>query len=248
MAFFTNTHKVKTEAFTQERVIELIQTITKPKLRAYATILYWLACRAGEPLPYIHYEYKYKKDNQTQQLIRDEKGNPILESKTFKYASQGIEIDSIILEPSFIKFNKIPVFKTKEIDYKEGFIPQKNNPLFVDLCAFIQERKTLREELKAQGNPRMFYLFEPQNLTEKDTLNLYWRMQKALIKELKSKEPNFKIHSLRVSRATQAGDASGDPFYVQSITGHVSIEQASQYTKSRNFKDKFQKYEGLSNE
>lgn len=241
----SRSRKVKTLAFDQSRVMDLLKAINRPNLRAYGTLLYWLACRAGEPLPYIHYEHHYQKDFEGKAVL-NEKGLPVLENKELKYKSFGIDVDSITLTPKYIQFKKIPIFKTRQLDYKEGLIPQANNPLFDDLCEFINERKKFKDALREQGNQRTVYLFEAKD--EADMETYYWRLSKALIKELKSMEPTFKIHSLRVSRATQAGDASGDPFYVQSITGHASIEQASQYTKSRNFKDKFEKYEGTSND
>ena len=87
------------------------------------------------------------------------------------------------------------------------------------------------------------FLFEADS--EKDIEKFVWRFTKRLYLSLKKADPTFKIHTLRVSRATDAGDASGDAFYVRDITGHKSIQMAAEYTKSKNFIDKARKYEGV---
>ena len=55
----------------------------------------------------------------------------------------------------------------------------------------------------------------------------------------------FKLHSLRSSRATDAAEVSGgDIFYVQAITRHRELKNLQQYVQPVQMEQKIKKYEG----
>jgi hypothetical protein len=230
---------VKTDAKTERQIINTITAIPERELKAYAAVLFWTACRAGELLPYQHYKLYYKKDNG--RIMTDEYYKPLIDRREATNITYGINVEDIEIDKEKIHFKKIPVFKTRGETQKEGLIWKVDHPLYDHIISYINERKAVMQSLRDQGNPKAVYLFEAESPEEIERYT--WRVTKRLYIALKKADPTFKIHTLRVSRATIAGDASGDPFYVQSITGHKSIQMASEYTKSRNFLDKARRYE-----
>jgi integrase len=241
---------VKTDSQKEERILTIINNIQERNLKAYATILYYTACRAGEILPYQHIKLNYAKQ-QNGKMKLDEYSRPIVESKEETNITYGINVDDIDILPDRIHFKKIPVFKTRGETCKEGIIWGSDNPLYKHILDYIKEKMEYRDKLREDNNLESVFLFESDKENKKDKQEdikkFTWRFTKRLYLALKKVDPTFKIHTLRVSRATVAGDKSGDPFYVQSITGHQSIQMASEYTKSRNFMDRAKKYEGSPN-
>lgn len=238
---------VKTDSQKEERILAVINNIQEQNLKVYAAILYFTACRAGEILPYQHIKINYKKTLEGK-LELDELYRPIVESKQETNITYGINVDDIEILPDKIHFKKIPVFKTRGETCKEGIIWNTPNPIYQNVIDYIKERIDYRDKLREKGNLESVFLFESDKESKKDKEDdikkFTWRFTKRLYMALKKVDPTFKIHTLRVSRATVAGDKSGDPFYVQSITGHKSIQMASEYTKSKNFMDRAKKYEG----
>jgi integrase len=238
----------KTTVKPEEELIPLLQSIQPPKLQTYAALLYWLACRAGELLPYTHYKTTYKKNLETKKLVKDINGNFIIEKREKVFETPGIPVSTIKVMDEWIEFTSIPVFKSKENNKtKTGFVPKKNNPLFQTILKYVAERKAIQtieyEKTKENGSLiRTVYLFE-RELAGETNQQFFWRFKKAL--ERYMNYSGYTIHSLRKTRATKAGNISGDPYYVQSITGHASISMASEYVQSKKLFDSMKRYEGF---
>jgi hypothetical protein len=238
--------QTKTNVIPQEDLWPLIQSIKDKKMRVYASLLYWLASRAGELLPYQHYKTIYKRDAKGK-LIRNSEGSCLIESKTKIFESKGVSVSTIKVTPNVIFFDAVPVFKSrKRTSSKPGIVPRKQNPLFEEISSFINERKALQETANKQAEnsgspPTTIYLFEKESFLESDEL-FYWRFKKRLDRIMAKK--GFSTHSFRKTRLTKAAD-SGDAFYVKAISGHAGIEMASQYVAPKNLFDSMKKYEGL---
>lgn len=227
---------VKGKAFSQERVFEVILSIQGNDLRVYAALLYWLACRSGELLPYAHYKSRYSKR-------KGEHGTRRLLKKRFSHITYGVDIDSVEVSEDLIRFKEVPVFKLRKGQNKEGFVFRKNNPLFTDIREWVLKRKALREELQDKGELNTVYLFSSGDFGVGEVNRFFWMFKKRLERALKLVDKSFSVHSLRVSRATVAGNASGDAFYVRDITGHSSVEMAGQYVKGKRLFENMRKYE-----
>jgi hypothetical protein len=237
---------IKSKTIPEEMLWPILNSIHPTKLRIYATLLYCLACRSGELLPYTHYKIKYKKTNKGK-LIRNENGNPIIEKRIINYESEGIPVSTIKLKKDLIEFNEIPNFKTRTKEYKTGFVAKKICPLFKEIYDYVFERKQSQKEedekaINSGVPPKTIYLFEKDFPLESNE-QFYWRVKKQLQRFLSKK--GFTVHSLRVTRATKAGNDSGNVYYVQSITGHKNINMASEYVKKRNLLDNMKRYEGI---
>jgi len=237
---------IKTKAIPKEDLYPILLAIKPPKLQVYAALLYWLACRAGELLPYTHYKVAYKKDS-NDKLVRDANKNAIILSKEIDYTTPGIPISTVAVEPDFIEFTEVPVFKSRGIKYKNGFVRRKGNPMFDQIATYVIERRALQANANAiaEGSgkpPTTIYLFEKE-LEEESDLQFYWRFKKKLERFMNKK--GYTVHSLRKTRATVAGNISGDAYYVQSITGHASIGMASEYVAKKKLFESMKKYEGF---
>ena len=219
-----------------ERIVEVVSSIPNKQDRVYAELLFCLACREGEIVPYVHYKHKYSKQT-------DEEPNKLLDKKQIA-CSYGINVDDVYFTGDFIGFNKIPVFKTKNLsESKAGFIFKKNNPFFYDILTWVQKRKAIRENKKGEGNITPVYLFDVPVQGVEDIQRDFWARRKRLERQLKKADKLFRPHSLRKSRATIAGNISGDVFYVRDLLGHKSIEMSSRYVAKKKLFDSIQKYE-----
>ncbi len=224
-----------------------LNAIQPPKLQTYAALLYWLACRAGELLPYTHYKITYKKD-ENGKLLYDKNRKAIVVSRETNYTSPGIPVSTVTVQDNYIEFSEIPVFKSRNKDtVKAGIVPAKNNPLYSQITSYVLERKAVQqkfnEEASESGSPPVtVYLFEKELESESD-LQFFWRFKKQLERFMNKK--GFTVHSLRVTRATDVGNVSGDAFYVQSITGHASINMAGEYVKKKKLIDSMKRYGGI---
>jgi len=240
----------KTRPIPQQDLFPLLQSIHKRKLQVYASLLYWLAARAGELLPYEHYKTTYKKDEKGKAL-RDEKGHCIIESREKLFSSPGVLVSTINVNKTYIEFLQVPVFKSKkglkETDFKTGIVPKAKNPLFSVILSYVEERKALQDKANKEAEnsgvpPATVFLFDKEE-QDLDGEHFFWRFKKQLDRVMSAK--GFSSHSLRKTRATKAGNDSGDAFYVQSLTGHSSIGMASEYVAKRRLLDNMKKYEGL---
>jgi len=240
----------KTRAIPEQDLFPLLQSIKNTQLKVYASLLYWLAARAGELLPYEHYQTKYKRDKKNQ-LIRDKKGHCIVESRIKLFTSPGIPFSTIQVKDNYIEFLQVPVFKTKkgikETDYKTGLISKNKNPVYEDILNYVLKKKKIQEaKNKAAENsgspPDTIYLFS-KGVEDKDSEHFFWRFKKRLDRVMWKK--GFTTHSLRKSRLTKAGNSSGDVFFVKDISGHKSIGMASEYVAKKRLLDNMKKYEGF---
>ena len=228
----------------KEDLFPLLLSIKQRDLRVYAGLLYWLACRAGELLPYQHYKTTYKRDKDGV-LVRDEKGFCEIESRQEIYSSPGIPISTIEVKEKMILFSVIPVFKSKKKgETKIGIVPKKNNPLFADITTYINERKELQDKRNKEAEnsgspPPTVFLFETDLFNDTPEL-FFWRFKKRLDRVLAKK--HFSPHSLRKTRLTHIGQKTGNVFYVKALSGHASIEMASEYVASKNLLDDMKKY------
>lgn len=234
----------KTQTISKQDLFPLLLSIKQKDLRVYAALLYWLACRAGELLPYQHYKTTYKRDSEGY-LIRNKKGFCEIQSKETTYSSPGIPVSSITIKPKMILFSAIPIFKSKKKDHtKIGVVPKRNNPLFETIASYIEERKEIQEKenKKAENSgkpPATVYLFESNLLGDTNEL-FFWRFKKRLDRILEKK--GYSSHSLRKSRLTHIGQKSGNVFYVKALSGHASINMASEYVAEKNLLDDMKKY------
>lgn len=240
----------KTRAIPEQDLFPLLLSIKKRKLQVYASLLYWLAARAGELLPYEHYKTTYKRDSEGK-LIRDDKGHCIVETREKLFSSPGIPVSTIVVHKTYIEFNQVPVFKSKkgfkETDYKTGIVPKAKNPVFESILSYVIERKAVQQKVNEEAEnsgspPATIFLFEPE-VEDVDGEHFFWRFKKQLDRVMNAK--GFSTHSLRKTRATKAGNDSGDAYYVQSITGHASINMASEYVAKKRLLDNMKKYEGI---
>jgi len=233
-----------TAVISKEDLFPLLLSIKQRDLRVYASLLYWLACRAGELLPYQHYKTTYKR-NEKGELIRDDRGFCEIESREEIYSSPGIPVSSIEVKENMILFSAIPIFKSKKKgETKIGIVPKKNNPLFGDIASYISERKELQARRNSEAEnsgspPSTVYLFQTELLDDTPEL-FFWRFKKRLDRVLSKK--GFSPHSLRKTRLTHIGQKSGNVFYVKALSGHASISMASEYVASKNLLDDMKKY------
>ena len=222
--------------YTFERIVEVISNISNIEDRVYAELLFWLACREGELAPYVHYKHKYTKGHDGEP--------PRLKDKKQLSCSFGLNVDNIELGDEYITITNIPVFKTKNLsESKNGFVFKKGNPFFNDIYKYVAGRKAIRERQKELGDVTAVYLFDVVPGGVKSIQQDFWARRKRLERHLKKADKDFRIHSLRRSRATIAGDASGDVFYVRDLTGHKTVEMASRYVSKRRLFDSMKKYE-----
>lgn len=234
----------KTPVIPKEDLFPLLLSIKQRDLRVYAGLLYWLACRAGELLPYQHYKTTYKRDKEDK-LVRDEKGFCEIVSREEIYSSPGIPISSIEIKKDMILFSAIPIFKSKKKgETKIGIVPKKNNPLFEEITSLISERKEVQEKLNKEAEnsgrpPATVYLFQTELFNDTPEL-FFWRFKKRLDRVLARK--GFSPHSLRKTRLTHIGQKTGNVFLVKALSGHASISMASEYVASKNLLDDMKKY------
>jgi len=239
--------ETKTVPIPMEDLFPILQSIDTLKMRVYASLLYWLAARAGELLPYQHYKTVYKRDEKGN-LIRDHKGFCEIESRTELYSSLGVPVSTIRVEEDIIFFDSIPVFKSKKKGLtKAGIVPRKKNPLFEDITSFVSQRKQLQEKANTEAEnsgkpPATIYLFEKE-LESESNEQFFWRFKKRLDRLLSKK--GYSSHSFRKTRLTRAGNVSGDVFYVKALSGHSGINMASEYVAKKNLFDNMKRYEGL---
>ena len=227
--------------YSFNRIVEVLSSISDREDRVYAYLLFWLACREGEIIPYAHFKHKYsKKEGEIKGKLLDKKHL----TNTF-----GINIDDVHIENDdvlglYIDIDKVPVFKTKDLDRsKNGLIFAKGNPFFNEILGYVRERKQLREQQKESGDMQAVYLFPVPAGGWAEIQRSFWTRRKRLDRHLKLADKEFRIHSLRRSRASIAGNNSGDVFYVRNLTGHKSIEMASTYVAKRKLLDSMKKYE-----
>ncbi len=238
--------ETKTTAIPQQDLWPLVQSIRSKKMRVYASLLYWLAARAGELLPYQHYKTLYKRD-ENDQLIRNINGSCKIESKTKVFESPGVPVSTIRVNPDIIFFDAVPVFKSKkQTTTKPGIVPRKNNPLFEEITSYVNERKALQEVENKQAEnsgspPTTIFLFDKESPYESSEL-FFWRFKKRLDRVMRKK--GFSTHSFRKTRLTKAAE-SGDAYYVKAVSGHAGIEMASQYVAPKNLFESMKKYEGV---
>ena len=238
--------EIKTKVIPQEDLWPLISSIKDRKMRVYASLLYWLAARAGELLPYQHYKTKYKRDY-AGKLIRNEEGSCLIASRLRLFESKGIPVSTIHVKENIIFFDAVPVFKSKnKLSSKPGIVPKKNNPLFEEITSLVNERKALQElENKQAENsgkpPATIFLFEKESVLDSDEL-FFWRFKKRLDRIMA--KTGFSPHSFRKTRLTKAAE-SGDAYYVKALSGHSGIEMASQYVAPKNLFESMKKYEGV---
>jgi len=235
-----------TPIIPDQELFPLLQSIKNKKLRIYATLLYYLAARAGELMPYQHYKTFYKKDEQGK-LLRDENNRGIMLHKIMKNESPGVKVSTIEIMNNGIQFNSLPVFKAKEIKEKTGFVQKKDNPLYNDVLSYVLERKELQEKENKIAEhsdvpPKIIYLFD-KDYPEETREQYFWRIRKRLYRIMYKQ--GYRIHSLRKTRLSQAGNISGDPFYVKSLSGHATINMADEYVQGKNLRDMMKKYEGI---
>jgi hypothetical protein len=242
--------KVKAKAFPKQEIYQLISSCEGEDIRVYLAMSFAMANRSGELLPYQHYKTTYKKDSDGRLLqVAGDKGNyAVLDTKTPTWVSQGVNVSDIEYEydsegkVELIVIKRVPVFKTKQMSFGEGYIYRVGNPLFDEIVAWINKRKAL----VTLSNP-LVYLFElPEGRTPE---RFFWsfkkRVQKEVRKHLVGNLIQFKLHSLRSSRATDASEASGgDVFYVQAITRHRDVRNLQQYVQPVHMKRDIKKYEG----
>ena len=228
----------------KEDLMPFLAGIKSPQTQTYACLLYWLACRSGELLPYTHYKLIYKRDEQGK-LVKDDSGNYVVVSKSVSYDSPGVRVSDIHVGENMIEFDNIPVFKSKERNKtKNGFVPRKNNPLFDNIALYINNRKRLQDlenqkALDSGSSPATVWLFEKEFPTDTNEL-FFWRFKKRLDRLLHKR--GWSSHSLRKTRLTHAGNVSGDPYFVQELSGHASINMASEYVAKRKLFDSMRKY------
>jgi hypothetical protein len=235
--------KVKTSPIGVGEMLQAFSSLHSLELKVYGYLTYALACRAGELLPYPHYKTVYEKL---------ENGKYKAMSKQFVSYSLGVSVASIsyldlngkVIDGSnkdlvlAIRFDKIPVFKQPENTTKTGFVFRKGNPFFPFILNYVESRKVVQVATKG----KLVYLFAPTE--EIDLGGYFYRFKRRFERAMKKVLPEFHVHQLRVTRASVAGDLSGNPFYVQELTGHANILQAAAYTKSKGLYDKIKKYEG----
>lgn len=226
-------------AYPFERIKEIILNITRQEDRVYAELLYCLACREGEIVPYTHYKHKYSKKK------RDNNDEPPqLLDKKHSICSYGINIDDVLRLEDHIAFERVPVFKTKnKNEHKPGFI-LNNHPFYFDILNWVEKRKNLRQQKQAVGDTSAVYLFDVPSTDPIVIQRNFWARRKRLERALKKSDESFRIHSLRKSRATLAGVVSGNIFYVRDLLGHRTIEQSSKYVARKKLFDSMKKYEG----
>jgi hypothetical protein len=148
------------------------------------------------------------------------------------------------------------VFKTKDIPYETGYIPRKGNPFFGEILDYINERKDLDNKRRIEKGglyyPVTLFGDVPVDWNEEEerwehTAQLveryFWRFKRQVYIAVKKVNPSFKLHSLRVSRATDAAESSkGDIFFVQGVTRHRDIKNLEQYVKPVQIEKKVEDY------
>lgn len=245
--------KVKAKAYPKEEIYNLIGKITDPEIRVYLTMSFAMANRSGELLPYQHYSTKYMKDSDGNLLkVKGVKGDyGVIESRTPSWVSYGVDVGKIHYkydsegEVEIIVIDEIPVFKTRKMTFDKGYIYRGGNPFFDEIKRYIDNRKALLSPSK-----RVVYLFEKEagDTPERFFWRFKKRVQKAINKVLPGSMIDFKIHSLRTSRATDSAEVSGgDIFYVQAITRHRELKNLQQYVQPVQMEKKIKKYEGNCN-
>jgi len=242
--------KVKAKAFPKPEIYGLINKCEGEDIRVYLAMSFAMANRSGELLPYQHYKKTYQRDmNGKLMVVHGDRGDyAVLATSTPTLTSQGVNVSDIDYdyddkgEVELIIIHKVPVFKTKKLTFGEGYIYREGNPFFQEILGFINKRK----ELVVSKNKPVFLFELPEGKTPE---RFFWsfkrRVQKEVKKHLVGNLVEFKLHSLRSSRATDAAEASGgDIFYVQAITRHRDVRNLQQYVQPVHMKQDIRKYEG----
>jgi hypothetical protein len=242
--------KVKAKAYPKEEIYALINKITDLDIRVYLAMSFAMANRSGELLPYQHYSTKYMKDNEGNLLkVKGDKGDyGVIESRTPSWVSYGVDVGKIHYkydsegEAEIIVIDEVPVFKTRQMTFDKGYIYRGGNPFFNEIKNYIDNRKSF-----LSINKRVVYLFEKESGDTPE--RFFWRFKKRVQKAVKEILPggmiDFKLHSLRTSRATDSAEASGgDIFYVQAITRHRELKNLQQYVQPVQMEKKIKQYEG----
>lgn len=243
--------KVKAKAFPKQEIYALISKVEGEDIRVYLAMSFAMANRSGELLPYQHYSTTYKKDNEGNLMkVKGIKSDyAIVDTRTPSWVSNGVNVSKIHYkydsegQPELIIVDEVPVFKTKKLTFEKGYIYREGNPFFGEILNFVNKRKAL-----LSSKNREVFLFELPK--DKPAERYFWwfkkRVQKEIKKHLSGDLLEFKIHSLRSSRATDAAEASGgDIFYVQAITRHRELKNLQQYVQPVQMEQKIRKYEGV---
>ena len=246
--------KVKSKAYPKQEIYNILRQVKNKEARVYLAMTYFMANRSGELLPYLHYKYKYAKDKKGKlvtYVASSGREYPLIKSRKPCNISLGVDVRGIVF-----KYDKqdnvrlilmsVPVFKVKEIAYEVAYIVRKNNPFFEEILGFVEERRVVARKY---FNKKPVYLFgdiKPNRLghySGRVVERFFWSFKKRVQYALKRIEPGFRVHSLRVSRATSAADESGgDIFYVQGVTRHRDLKNLEQYVKPVRMEEKVEKY------